>query len=146
MKAARIYKDKYQQEQNGIIGITLSGRWYYPKDPNNPDDVAAVRRAFQFAYGWFAHPIFTGDYPEVMKETIYNNSINYQMRVRSRLPEFTPEESANIKGTVDFLGVNYYLSLESRKTTLEEEQSMMGNYSRDLDSRTVNGYLGAVRL
>ena len=140
MRAARIYKTKYQEKQNGIIGISLSGAWYYPKDPNNEDDVAAARRAFQFAFGWFAHPIFNGDYSDTVKETIHNNSINYMMRVRSRLPEFTEEEINNLKGSADFLGVNYYFPLETRAVTPEEKESMLGNYNRNIDWGAITGY------
>ncbi|KAE9546262.1 hypothetical protein FO519_010526, partial [Halicephalobus sp. NKZ332] len=146
MKAARIYKEKYQAQQDGIIGITLVGAWYYPKDPNNEGDVAAARRSFQFTFGWFANPIFIGDYPDVMKETIYNNSIDYQMRVRSRLPEFTEEEINNLKGSADFLGVNYYMAYDSRALTPEEQKSLLTNYKLNTDWRAFNDYRKSWRL
>uniref|UniRef100_A0A8D8CG53 Lactase-phlorizin hydrolase n=2 Tax=Culex pipiens TaxID=7175 RepID=A0A8D8CG53_CULPI len=49
--------------------------------------------------GWFAHPIFStnGDYPQIMKD-----------RVGSRLPKFSDEEIASIRGSADFFGLNFY--------------------------------------
>ncbi|CAI0375778.1 unnamed protein product [Linum tenue] len=45
----------------------------------------------------FMDPITKGDYPESMKQNLGN-----------RLPRFTNEESELLKGSFDFLGVNYY--------------------------------------
>jgi hypothetical protein len=61
--------------------------------------VAAKERELAFGLGWFADPIFgeAGDYPPVMRE-----------RVGARLPAFTAEESAMLKGSSDFFGFNWY--------------------------------------
>ncbi|XP_065625528.1 vicianin hydrolase-like [Quercus suber] len=45
----------------------------------------------------FAHPITYGDYPQSMKSLVGN-----------RLPKFTEAESKLLKGSLDFLGLNYY--------------------------------------
>lgn len=45
----------------------------------------------------FAHPIIYGDYPQSMKSLVGN-----------RLPKFTEAQSKLLKGSLDFLGVNYY--------------------------------------
>lgn len=47
--------------------------------------------------GWFADPVFFGDYPPEMRETCGD-----------RLPTFTPAEQALLKGSLDFLGLNHY--------------------------------------
>lgn len=54
-----------------------------------------------------------GDYPEVMKKKIANRS-KLQGFARSRLPSFTAEEKAMIKGTFDFVSVNSYASKYAR--------------------------------
>ncbi|KAK4396688.1 Oleuropein beta-glucosidase [Sesamum angolense] len=62
-----------------------------------PADIEAASRALDFMFGWFVAPIVTGDYPPVMRE-----------RVGNRLPKFTPNEVKLVKGSYDFLGINYY--------------------------------------
>lgn len=46
--------------------------------------------------GWFTDPIYLGDYPLSMKQRV------------PLLPVFTPSESAAIKGSNDFFGLNHY--------------------------------------
>jgi len=46
------------------------------------------------------HPLVFGDYPETMKTN-----------VGSRLPAFTEEESEQVKGAFDFVGVINYMAL-----------------------------------
>ncbi|KAJ6947905.1 hypothetical protein NC651_002311 [Populus alba x Populus x berolinensis] len=47
--------------------------------------------------GWFLNPITYGDYPSSMREL-----------VNDRLPTFSPLDSINLKGSLDFVGLNYY--------------------------------------
>lgn len=47
--------------------------------------------------GRFAHPITYGNYPATLRSI-----------VGSRLPKFTKYESNLVKGSMDFLGLNYY--------------------------------------
>ncbi|KAH7484244.1 Beta-glucosidase 27 [Phytophthora ramorum] len=81
------------------IGIVLVSAYFYPLDENNPADVAAAQRALDFDFGWFLEPIVTGDYPAVMRE-----------RAGDRLPTFTAEESALLKGSYDIFMMNHYYS------------------------------------
>ncbi|XP_019629795.1 PREDICTED: lactase-phlorizin hydrolase-like [Branchiostoma belcheri] len=107
-KAWHTYDKEFRAKQGGKLGITLSCTWAEPKNPECADDLAAAERFLQFHMGWFAHPIFlNGDYPEVMKEYIGKRSAEEGL-AKSRLPEFTAEEKAMLKGTADFLGLNYY--------------------------------------
>lgn len=39
-------------------------------DISNQKDIEAAERYVQFYLGWFATPIFHGDYPQVMKDFI----------------------------------------------------------------------------
>lgn len=45
----------------------------------------------------FLNPITYGDYPSSMREF-----------VNDRLPTFSPLDSINLKGSLDFVGLNYY--------------------------------------
>ncbi|KAM7502666.1 hypothetical protein LguiB_001570 [Lonicera macranthoides] len=80
----------------GEIGISLVTIWQEPYS-KEPCDVMAAERAQDFTVGWFMDPITKGDYPQSM-----------QKLVGQRLPKFTKEESLLLKGSFDFLGLNYY--------------------------------------
>ncbi|KAE8752460.1 hypothetical protein FOCC_FOCC000931 [Frankliniella occidentalis] len=82
--------------------------------------------------GWFAHPIFseTGDYPPAMKERVMVNSLA-EGRSRSRLPTFTPEDVALVKGSADFFALNHYSSYLA--TPQPDDGGRRGVTSRDND-------------
>ncbi|KAF6215548.1 hypothetical protein GE061_010304 [Apolygus lucorum] len=104
-KAYRLYQKKYSH-QGGKLSMAFCGPMCQPKT-DSKDDIAAAERCYQFSYGWFAHPVFRGDYPPVMRELVDKNS-KEEGRTVSRLPYFTEEEIKEINGTVDFFGMNYY--------------------------------------
>uniref|UniRef100_K3X8D8 Beta-glucosidase n=1 Tax=Globisporangium ultimum (strain ATCC 200006 / CBS 805.95 / DAOM BR144) TaxID=431595 RepID=K3X8D8_GLOUD len=81
------------------IGIVLISEYGYPKDPTNAADVAAASRKLEFSVGWFLTPLVSGKYPDIMRE-----------RVGDRLPEFTQEEAALVKGSYDLFMLNHYSS------------------------------------
>ncbi|CAI0378995.1 unnamed protein product, partial [Linum tenue] len=87
----------YQSAQKGEIGITLVTHWFVPKSPKSAADWEAAERALDFFFGWYAHPITYGDYPTSMKRL-----------VGKRRPRFTSEQSRMLRGSLDFMGVNYY--------------------------------------
>uniref|UniRef100_A0A669DK22 Lactase n=1 Tax=Oreochromis niloticus TaxID=8128 RepID=A0A669DK22_ORENI len=109
-EAWHLYNDKYRAKQNGIISITVNSDWSEPRNPYRQEDYDAARRVVEFYLGWFAHPIFNGDYSEIMKKRIRERSLAAGLP-QSRLPEFTPEEIKRIKGTHDFFGLNHYTSV-----------------------------------
>ncbi len=98
-KAVQLYRTKYQPTQAGQIGITNNCDWREPLTDSTVDTEAA-QRSLEFFLGWFADPIYFGDYPQVMKD-----------RVGDRLPKFTEEDTAMIKGSSDFFGLNHYTGL-----------------------------------
>ncbi|WOK97506.1 hypothetical protein Cni_G06214 [Canna indica] len=96
--AVKRYRDKYQVEQKGKIGIILDFTWYEPHTYSKQDEEAA-QRARDFHLGWFLDPLTYGQYPESIKEI-----------VKDRLPKFTDEEVKIVKGSYDYLGINQYTS------------------------------------
>ncbi|KAF7139428.1 hypothetical protein RHSIM_Rhsim07G0051400 [Rhododendron simsii] len=94
--AVKVYKEKYQASQKGQIGITLVSQWFVPYS-NSKSNIEAAQRALDFMYGWFIHPLTYGDYPKTMRSI-----------VGKRLPKFTPEQVKLVKGSFDFIGLNYY--------------------------------------
>jgi beta-galactosidase len=97
--AVHEYREKFAPRQHGRIGMTMNCDWREPKT-NSPADIAAAERAVEFFLGWFADPLYKGRYPECMR-----------LRLGSRLPEFTPEEQAMLRGSADFFGLNHYSTL-----------------------------------
>lgn len=98
-RAVKAYREDFQAIQKGKIGISLNTMWAEPKDRNNATHLEAAQRDMDFELGWFADPIWKGDYPATMRET-----------VKDRLPEFTKDEKEMLKGSSDFFGLNHYSS------------------------------------
>ncbi|GMY16390.1 beta-glucosidase 12-like isoform X1 [Fagus crenata] len=94
--AVKVYKQKHQTLQKGIIGITLVSNWIVPLSDARHNHNAALR-ALDFMFGWFMDPLTNGDYPHSMRSL-----------VGDRLPKFTEEQSKLVNGSFDFLGLNYY--------------------------------------
>ncbi|XP_048591617.1 beta-glucosidase 16-like [Brassica napus] len=97
--AVKIYREKYQAIQKGEIGIALNTVWHYPYSDSYADKLAAAR-ATAFTFNYFLEPIVYGKYPTEMVNHVKDG----------RLPTFTPEESSMLKGSYDFIGINYYSS------------------------------------
>ncbi len=95
-KAVKLYREKYQAKQNGQIGITNNCDWREPLT-DSQEDKDAAQRSLEFFMGWFADPIYLGDYPKVMRD-----------RLGDRLPVFTEEDKKMILGSSDFFGLNHY--------------------------------------
>ena len=115
--AVKIYREEFKSKQGGQIGITLNGDYAYPWDPEDPADVEAAERKLQFSIAWFADPIYHGDYPASMRK-----------QLGDRLPKFTAEEIALVKGSNDFYGMNHYCAnFIKHKTTAAEPEDFLGN-------------------
>ncbi|KAG9132598.1 hypothetical protein Leryth_023058 [Lithospermum erythrorhizon] len=95
-KVVQLYRNNHQVSQNGQIGITLICHWMLPYSNSTADSLAS-QRALDFMFGWFMDPLTYGRYPKNMRNI-----------VGSRLPIFTTEEATLVKGSFDFLGINYY--------------------------------------
>ncbi|KAK6148516.1 hypothetical protein DH2020_019428 [Rehmannia glutinosa] len=97
-EAVHSYRTKFKPWQEGQIGIVLNSHWHVPLDENSQDDKDACKRAVDFMLGWFLNPVLYGDYPQNMKDYVPPDN----------LAHFTPQESEMLKGSVDFVGLNYY--------------------------------------
>ncbi|KAK2992138.1 hypothetical protein RJ640_026770 [Escallonia rubra] len=117
--AVDVYKKKYQATQNGLIGITLVTKWMVAAS-NSSIDRRAAQRAQDFFLGWYMDPLTTGDYCRTMRSLVGN-----------RLPKFTAEQAKLIKGSMDFLGLNYYTA----QFAVDKPSSNGVNQSYTTDSR-----------
>ncbi|XP_071963684.1 myrosinase 1-like [Antedon mediterranea] len=126
-EAYHTYHKKYSY--GGKISITLSTDYGMPEDATKQEDVDAAIRYMQFTAGWYAHPIFKGDYPAQMRSQVDMKSIAQGLN-ESRLPSFTDEEVEYIKGTHDFFGLNAYTTTVCR---YHESPTSEVNYESDQD-------------
>eukprot|EP00252_Welwitschia_mirabilis_P016498 TRINITY_DN3637_c0_g1_i5.p1 TRINITY_DN3637_c0_g1~~TRINITY_DN3637_c0_g1_i5.p1 ORF type:complete len:524 (+),score=34.51 TRINITY_DN3637_c0_g1_i5:57-1628(+) len=117
--AVQIYKNKYQQSQKGLIGITLNTQWVVPYSGNITDRKAAQRN-LDFTLGWFMSPIVEGHYPNVMRRL-----------VQSRLPALTSDQVKLVKGSYDFIGLNYYTA-NYASDVAESPNSTLAEWSKDM--------------
>jgi beta-glucosidase len=63
-------------------------------------------------------PVIFGDYPIIMRKLLGN-----------RLPKFTKEQSELLKGSYDFVGINYYASYYCINNPASN--SLLKSYSTD---------------
>ncbi|CAN4102865.1 unnamed protein product [Withania somnifera] len=98
-KAVKIYRDHFQVEQGGMIGMVASAYMYKPISDDEVDKKAATR-ALTFHVAWLLDPLVHGDYPIEMR--------HYHGR---KLPRFSSEEKLLIKNNTDFIGLNHYTTL-----------------------------------
>jgi beta-glucosidase/6-phospho-beta-glucosidase/beta-galactosidase len=96
-----LYRSQYLQrspaDKKGTIGIVLNTAHFYPLTADSQLDQVAADRAYDFQYDWFLGPMVRGEYPQSMRETLGD-----------RLPSFTDEEVRLVKGSLDFVAINYY--------------------------------------
>ena len=94
----KLYREKYNTDKRGKIGIVFNSTMMYPKFYTLLD-ILAAERGMIYSLAWIADPIFKGDYPAEMKR-----------RAGNRLPTFTKEEKVILKGSSDFFAINHYFS------------------------------------
>jgi beta-glucosidase/6-phospho-beta-glucosidase/beta-galactosidase len=85
------------QHNSGSISLPVNIIQYYPAT-ETPEDRAAAERALEAMGGWFLEPPRSGDYPAIMRE-----------RLGDSLPRFSAEDAGLLAGSLDYVGLNYYL-------------------------------------
>ncbi|KAJ7563891.1 hypothetical protein O6H91_03G129100 [Diphasiastrum complanatum] len=96
--AVSVYRKNFQAKQGGRIGMACDCQWAEPLT-SSLEDKAAAQRRLEFQLSWYLDPIFFGDYPAIMRK-----------HVGDRLPRFTSVEIKELRGSVDFVGINHYTS------------------------------------
>ncbi|GAV87288.1 Glyco_hydro_1 domain-containing protein [Cephalotus follicularis] len=112
---ARLYKEKFQAQQGGEIGIVLAGQHYVPYNPISLEDKRATYRLMDFELGWYMEPLVYGRYP-----------ISMRTLVKDRLPTFTEEEKKMVQGSADFIGINYYTTRYVKSIPINLNASPVG--------------------
>ncbi|XP_050129399.1 beta-glucosidase 24-like isoform X2 [Malus sylvestris] len=127
--AVKVYRDKYQASQKGVIGIALNSGWSVPLS-DSMEDKGAAMRALDFSYGWFMDPLTRGKYPKHMVKL-----------VGSRMPKFTEEQSSLLKGSYDFIGLNYYSSSYAKDVPVKAAQLSQSTDAKVESLNNRNGVL-----
>ncbi|XP_041931529.1 beta-klotho [Alosa sapidissima] len=97
-KVWHVYNTHFRPHQNGQVSLTLGSHWIEPfNGESTPASVQLCQKSMEAVIGWFAGPIHgTGDYPASLKDSN-----------RGLIPEFSPEETAFVQGTADFLSLAF---------------------------------------
>nr|CCD74530.1 beta glucosidase [Arabidopsis halleri subsp. halleri] len=118
---SRLYKQKYKDKQGGSVGFSILTIGFTPST-SSKDDAIATQRANDFFNGWMLGPLIYGDYPDTMKRI-----------VGTRLPVFSEEESEQVKGSSDCIGINHYLAASITNTKLKPSISGNHDFFSDMD-------------
>lgn len=102
-KVYHLYHTVYRKF-HGLIGVSISTKYYFPAVDNRQD----ADLIMDYTFGITAHPIFSekGDWP---KSVIDRNYLIYN---NDRFSTMNPETAKKIKGTADFLALEYKTSLK----------------------------------
>ncbi|KAL5760546.1 hypothetical protein ACOSQ2_019384 [Xanthoceras sorbifolium] len=117
--SVKVYRQNYQASQKGLIGISFYSMWTVPKYQTVASKKAASR-ALDFIFGWIFQPITYGSYPKTMRSMLGD-----------RLPKFTKSESEMVKGSIDFLGYNYYTAYYAEDVTTTSYSSVNLSFTTD---------------
>ncbi|KAL0670768.1 hypothetical protein Bca4012_033472 [Brassica carinata] len=112
--AKKFYREKYKESQKGKVGIALNAGWYLPYT-ESAEDRLAVARVMAFTIDYFLEPLVTGKYPVDMVNNVKGG----------RLPTFTAQQSKMLKGSYDFIGINYYSSAYAKDVPCSNENATL---------------------
>ncbi|KAK3913277.1 Lactase-phlorizin hydrolase, partial [Frankliniella fusca] len=105
-KAWHNYNDNYRPLYGGLVGSSFDIT-YAEAASDKPEDIEAAERSMIFNLGWLADPFLKGDYPQLMKDVVAENSRKAGL-AESRLPSFSDADKKLITGAIDFIGINHY--------------------------------------
>ncbi|CAH9147613.1 unnamed protein product [Cuscuta epithymum] len=138
--AAKVYREKYQATQKGKVGIVLVSHWFEPYS-STPEDKKAAQQAIDFMFGWTLHPLTYGDYPKSMRTL-----------VGDRLPKFTSDQSEMAKGSLDFLGLNYYTARYAKyisspnKVNISYTYDSLANLTSEKNGKLIGAATGSTEF
>ncbi|OUM60955.1 glycoside hydrolase family 1 protein [Piromyces sp. E2] len=94
-QAVKVYREKFQKEQKGQIGMTVDEPGMSEEEIENNRKYGNLAAEFRIA--WYTDPAVFGDYPASVRQ-----------RMGKDMPVFTKEEKDMLKGSTDFIGWNSY--------------------------------------
>ncbi|XP_072768694.1 klotho [Nerophis lumbriciformis] len=123
-----LYDRHYRPRQHGRLSMALASHWVRPSRASL-ESLRECQCSLDHVLGWFARPLFTdGDYPACMKE-----------RLGARLPAFSQDERAAIRGTADFFALSHGAALSFQLIN----DSLKFGQQEDLDLRMLLYWVNA---
>ncbi|XP_057866538.2 coniferin beta-glucosidase isoform X2 [Cryptomeria japonica] len=122
--AVDVYRRKFQADQGGFIGIVISTLWFEPLT-NSSEDLEAKDRIHAFHNAWYLDPIVLGEYPTIMHKFL-----------GTRLPTITEDLRHKLRGSFDFIGLNYYSALYATSASYLENSPPRNIYRDSLTTLT----------
>ncbi len=96
--AYAVQRYRAHRHGHGQISFALNSSYSFPASDSPADHQAAQRALLDFA-GWFGDPACFGQYPDVLRE-----------RYGDLLPTFSDADRDLLRGSLDYLALNYYTS------------------------------------
>ena len=87
----------------GEVGISLSTDHSEALDPADPEDVAAAARQMEFALGWFADPIYFGNYPRSMIDRVSFPSLSFPFRFHFESNELDSKGNLRLSSKLNYM-------------------------------------------
>jgi beta-glucosidase len=103
----RLYEAARAILKGGRVGIALSQAWHAPHRPNKERDRQAADFVDAALNRFYRDPLFLGRYPQELIG-----------KVARFLPAGFEKDAEKMKGSADFLGVNYYSRVQIRHSFL----------------------------
>ncbi|KAK3915132.1 Lactase-like protein, partial [Frankliniella fusca] len=94
-KAWHNYNDNYRPLYGGLVGSSFDIQ-YAQAASSKAEDIVAAERSMIFGLGWLVDPFLKGDYPDLMKYVVAENSRKAGL-AESRLPSFSDEDKKLIR-------------------------------------------------
>ncbi|XP_050305723.1 myrosinase 1-like [Anthonomus grandis grandis] len=130
-----IYHDEFAATQGGKVSLVLDATYNMPAT-DSEDDKTATEWEYEFNLGWFAHPIYIGNWPQIMIDRVAKRSAMEGLS-GSRLPAWSDDEIEFVKGTFDFFGLNHYTS--TIVSAIDEPAAGEPNFYLDTGVSTTHG-------
>ncbi|KAL1513064.1 hypothetical protein ABEB36_002540 [Hypothenemus hampei] len=129
--AYHIYHDEFA-DQGGNVTIVIDATYNEPLT-DSAADAEAAEWEFEFNLGWYANPVYLGDWPQIMIDRVGNRS-KAEGLSQSRLPPWSKDELEFVKGTFDYFALNMYTAVAVN--AIDEPPIGTGNYYLDKGTGT----------
>ncbi|KAJ3325973.1 hypothetical protein HDV06_002358 [Boothiomyces sp. JEL0866] len=98
-EAVKVFRQKYQPTQKGMISIAPNVEYAVPLDPNSLVDKFFTELKMDLTFNWWFEAAFNGYYPKAISDFL-----------GPLMPQLNDYLKNLLKGSVDFVAINHYTS------------------------------------